>query len=95
MYLSLCFANTSIAKDSIVGILYLVQSYYVLVLLTRTMILHLHDLVTCCTALMQSHREGPEYHIHHADEQIRLLVYTLNLLLWKPKRHLFGHPAMV
>jgi hypothetical protein len=25
---------------------------------------------------MQSHREGLEYHIRHADEQIPLLVYT-------------------
>jgi hypothetical protein len=24
---------------------------------------------------MYSHRVGPEYHIHHADEQIPLLVY--------------------
>jgi hypothetical protein len=25
---------------------------------------------------MYSHRVGSEYHIHHADEQILLLVYT-------------------
>jgi hypothetical protein len=38
--------------------------------------IHLCDLVTCCAALMYSHRVGPEYHIHHADEQIPLLVYS-------------------
>jgi hypothetical protein len=40
------------------------------------MIIHLHDLVTCCAALMYSHRVGLEYHIRHTDEQISLLVYT-------------------
>jgi hypothetical protein len=40
------------------------------------MIIHLRDIVTCCAALMYSHRVGQEYYIRHADEQIPLLVYT-------------------
>jgi hypothetical protein len=42
---------------------------------TRILIIHLLDLVTCCAALMYSHRVGLEYHIYHVDEQILLFVY--------------------
>jgi hypothetical protein len=77
MYISLCFVDTSITKDLIIGIpntsFNLITGYCYL---TRTMIIHLCDLVTCCAALMCSHRVGPEYHIRHEDEQIPLFVYT-------------------
>jgi hypothetical protein len=37
------------------------------------MIIHLRDLVTCCVALMYSHRVATEYHIRHA-KQIPLFI---------------------
>jgi hypothetical protein len=74
MYLSLCFADTSIPK--ILSLLPIPRSILLPVLLfTHPVIIHLRDLVTCCVALMYSHRVGPECHIRHADEKIPLLVY--------------------
>jgi hypothetical protein len=58
------------------------------------MIIHLRDLVTCCTSLMYSHQVGLEYHIHHADEQIPLLVYTPQPTpLENPRDTFFSHPV--
>jgi hypothetical protein len=60
------------------------------------MIIHLRDLVTCCAALMYSHRVGPEYHIRHADEQILLLVYMPQPTpLENPRDTFFSHPVML
>jgi hypothetical protein len=53
------------------------------ILFNSSMIVHLHNLVTCCTTLMYSHRVGPEYHICQVDEQIPLLAILLNLPLWR------------
>jgi hypothetical protein len=58
-------------------------------------IIHLRDLVTCCTALMYSHQMGPEYHIFHTDEEILLLIYTPQPTPVESKRHLFGNPITV
>jgi hypothetical protein len=64
-------------------------------LFNSSMIVHLCDLVTCCAALMCSHRVGPEYHIYHADEQIPLLAILLNLPLWRTQETPFQSTSYV
>jgi hypothetical protein len=91
---SLCFADSSIASDLIVwyspipgSILLSANVVY------SSVIVHLRDLVTCCTTLMCSHRVGPEYHICHADEQIPLLVTLLYAPLRRTQETPFQSPV--
>jgi hypothetical protein len=59
------------------------------------MIVHLRDLVTCCTTLMCTHRVGLEYYICHADEQIPLLAILLYLPLWRTQETHFQSTSYV
>jgi hypothetical protein len=64
-------------------------------LFNSSMIVHLRDLVTCCAALMYSHRVGPKFHICHVDEQILLLAILLNLPLWRTQEKPFQSTSYV
>jgi hypothetical protein len=62
-------------------------------LFSSSVIVHLHDLVTCCAALMYSHQVGPKYHFRNADEQILLLIMLLYLPLWRTRETPFQSPS--
>jgi hypothetical protein len=64
-------------------------------LFNSSVIVHLRELVTCCAALMCSHRVGPEYYICHADEQIPLLAILLNLPIWRTQETPFQSTSYV
>jgi hypothetical protein len=60
-----------------------------------SMIVHRRDLVTCCAALMCSHRVGTEYHIFQVDEKISLLAKLLYLPLWRTQETPFQSTSYV
>ena len=79
MSYSLCFAILAVSEIWSSVSPYPVQSRYRHSLFTRSVIFHPRDLVTCCAASDVISSSGPRVSLHHAEEQILLLIKRLNL----------------